>query len=81
MDDINDLGYEDAEVNKTEVIISDTEIAEDTSQTKKRPTRENEGKGIDSLDPTFTEKLYDNLKKKVQFLMNKTKNEVKEKNK
>ena len=43
MDDINDLGYEDAEVNKPEVIIIDTDIAKDTSQTKKRPTREYNG--------------------------------------
>ena len=53
IDDINDSRYEDAEVNETEVIINDTEIVEDTSQTQKLPTRENVGKMIDFLDPTF----------------------------
>ena len=79
IDDINYSRYKDAEVNKTEVIISDTEIAEDTSQTKKRPTRENAGKGIARLDPMFTGKSYDSIKKKLKLLMNKTKNEVKKK--
>ena len=77
IDDINDSRYEDAEVNETEVIINDTEIVEDTSKTHKLTTRENAGKWIDSLEPTFTGKLYYIIKKKVQFLMNKTKNEVK----
>ena len=79
IDDINDSIYEDTEVNETEVIINDTQIVDDTPQTQKQPTRENAGKWIDSLEPTFTGKLYYIIKKKVQFLMNKTKNEVKQK--
>ena len=51
--DINDSRYKDAEVNETEVIINDTEIVEDTSQTHKRPTRDNSVESIDRLDPTL----------------------------
>ena len=34
---------------------------------------------IDRLEPMFTGKVYGSIKKKVQLLMEKTKNEVKEK--
>ena len=71
IEDINDSRYKDAEANETEVIINDTEIVEDTSQTKKQSTRENSGEGMAHLEPTFTGKAYDNIKKKVQFLMKK----------
>ena len=77
IDDINNSIYEDAEVNETEVIINDTEIIEDTSQTQKQPTIENAGKGVARLEPMFAGKLYNSIKKKVKFLMKKTKNEVK----
>ena len=64
--DITDSIYEDEEVNETEVIINDTDKVEDKSKTQKRPTRENSGKGIACLEPTFTGKLYDSIKRKVQ---------------
>ena len=78
IDDINDSRYRGAELNETEVIINDTEVVVDTSQTQKLPTRENAGKGIALLEPIITGKVYDIIKKQVQFLMKKTKNEVKE---
>ena len=77
IDDINDSIYKDVELNEIEVIINDTEIVEDTSQIQKRPTRENARKWISSLKPTFAGKAYDIIKKKIQFLMNKTNNKVK----
>ena len=80
IDDINDSRYRDAEVNETEVIINDTEIIQDISQTQKRPTRENAGKGIARLEPTFTGKTYDSIKKMVQFLMRKRKQSEREEN-
>ena len=73
IDDINDSIYEDTEVNETEVIINDTQIVDDTPQTQKQPTRENAGKGIARLEPTFAGKTYDSIKKMVQFLMRKRK--------
>ena len=63
--DINKSRQEDTDVNEIEVIITDTETVKDTPQTQKRPTRENAGIGIDRLEPTFTVKLYDSIKKKV----------------
>ena len=71
IDDINNSRYENAEVNETEVIINDKEIVEDTSQTQKLPIRENTGKVIDRLDPTFTGKSYNSIRKKVQLLTKK----------
>ena len=62
-----------------EVIISDTEIVEDTSQTQKLTTKENAGKEIARLEPKFTGKAYNSIKKKLQLRMNKTENEIKEK--
>ena len=54
IEDINGSRYKDAEANETEVIINDTEIVEDTSQTKKQSTRENSVEGMAHLEPTFT---------------------------
>ena len=54
-------------------------MVENTPQIQKQPTRENAEKGIAGLEPTFTGKAYYSIKKKVQLLMNKTKNEVIEK--
>ena len=76
IDEINNSRYKYAEVNEVEEIINDTEIVEDTPQTQKRPTRENAIKSIARLEPTFIGKAHDSIKKKVKFLMNKTKNEV-----
>ena len=65
---INDSRHGAAELNETEVIINDTEIVEDTSQTQKRPTRDNSGKGIARLEPTFTGKEYYSIKKNYNSL-------------
>ena len=73
IDDIKDSRYEDEEVNVIEVIINDTYIVEDTSQTQKRPTRENSVKLIDRLEPIFTGKAYDSINKMLQFLIKKQK--------
>ena len=53
---------------------------EDTLQPQQRPNRENAGQVIARLDPTFTGKPYDDVKKKVQFLMDKNKCKSKKKN-
>ena len=79
VDDINHSIYKYIGLNETELIIKDTEIVEVTSQTQKRSTRENTGKWISCLEPKFTGESYNSIKKKVQFLMNKSKNEVKDK--
>ena len=57
----------------------DTSHFEDTPQPQQRPNRENSGQGITYLNPTFTGKTYDDVKKKVQFLMDKKKYETKKK--
>ena len=54
IDDINNLIYEDVELNETEVIINDKEIVYDTSKAQKRYTRQKAGKGIACLGHKFT---------------------------
>ena len=54
IDDINNSRYKDAEVNEIEGIMNDKNIVEDTSQTQKKTTKENAGKGIACLWPSFT---------------------------
>ena len=58
----------------------DTLQFENTLQPQQRPNRENSGQGISPLDPTFTGKTYDDLKKMIQFLMAEKKHETKKKN-
>ena len=65
---IDDSETETRETNHTDM-DEDTSNFEDTPQPQQRPNRENSGKGISRLDPTFTGKTYDDVKKKIQFLM------------
>ena len=58
----------------------DTSHFQGTPKPQQRPNRENSGKGITRLDPTFAGKTYDDVKKKVQFLMDEKKHETKKKN-
>ena len=58
----------------------DTSHFEDTPQPQQRPKRENSGQGTPCLEPTFTGKTYDDVKKKVQFLMDENKHETKNNN-
>ena len=53
---------------------------ENTLEPQQIPNRENDGQGISRLEPTFTGKTYDAVKKKVQFLMDENKYETKKKN-
>ena len=53
---------------------------ENTLQPQQRPNRENSGQGISRLYPIFTGKTYDDVKKKIQFLMDEKKHETKKKN-
>ena len=53
---------------------------ENTLQPQQRPNRGNSGQGISRFEPTFTGKTYDDVKKKIQFLMDKKKHETKTKN-
>ena len=69
VDDINHSIYKYIGLNETELIIKDTEIVEVTSQTQKRSTRENAGKEIARLYPTFTGKSYDSIKKRCNSLL------------
>ena len=69
VDDINHSIYRYIGLNETELIIKDTEIVEVTSQTQKRSTRENAGKEIARLYPTFTGKSYDSIKKRCNSLL------------
>ena len=58
----------------------DTLHFEDTPQPQQRPNRENDGKVIARLEPTFTGKTCNDENKKVQFLMDEKKHETKKKN-
>ena len=58
----------------------DTLQFDNTLQPQQRPKRQNAGQGISRLEPTFTGKPYDDVKKKIQFLMDKKKHETKKKN-
>ena len=89
IDDLNDSRYDNAYIYDSETEVSKTnhtEMDEDTSQfedtpkSQQRPNRENAGQGIPRLEPTFTGKPYDDVKKKIQFLMDKKKHETKKKN-
>ena len=53
---------------------------ENKLQPQQRPNRENSGQGISRLEPTFTGKTYDDVKKKVQFLVDEKKHETEKKN-
>ena len=53
---------------------------EDTPQPQQRPNRENSGKVIACMYPTCTGKTYNDVNKKVQFLMDENKHETKNKN-
>ena len=61
-------------------MTEDTSQFEDTPQPQQRPNRDNSGQGIDSLEPMFTGKTYDDVKKKVKLLMDEKKHEAKKKN-
>ena len=89
IDDLNESRYDNEYIDDSEIEISetnntemdeDTSHLEDTPQPQHRPNRENSGKGITRLDPTFAGKTYDDVKKKVQFLMDEKKHEAKKKN-
>ena len=49
-------------------------------QPQQRTNIDNSGQVISRLEPTFTGKTYDDLKKNIQFLMDKKKHETKKKN-
>ena len=89
IDDLNKSIYGNANIDDSEIEVSetnhiemdeDTSHFEDTPQPQQRPNRKNAGQGISRLEPTFTGKTYDDVKKKVQFLMDKKKHETKNKN-
>ena len=54
----------------------DTLQFENTLQPQQIPNRENSGQGTTRLEPTFTGKTYDDVKKKIQFLMDENKPET-----
>ena len=58
----------------------DTLQFENTLQPQQRPNIENAGQGISRLEPTFTGKTYDDVNKKIQFLIDEKKHETKKKN-
>ena len=89
IDDLNESRYDNAHIEDSETETSETnhtEMDEDvlqfenTLQPQQRPNRENAGQGISSLEPTFTGKTYDDVKKKIQFLMYEKKHETEKKN-
>ena len=61
---IEDSETETSKTNHTDM-EEDTLQFENTLQPQQRPNRENAGQGISRLEPTFTGKTYDDLKKKV----------------
>ena len=86
IDDLNESRYDNAHIEDSETETSETnhtDMDEDTLQfenklqPQQRPNIENSGQGISSLEPTFTRKTYDDVKKKIQFLMDKKKHETK----
>ena len=89
IDDLNDSRYDNAHINDSETEVSkinhtymdeDTSHFEDALQPQKRLNIDNSGQGIARLEPTFTGKKYDDVKNKVQFLMDEKKHETKKKN-
>ena len=86
IDDLNESRYNNAHIDNSETEVSknnhtdmdeDASIFEDTPQPQQRTNRDNYGQGIAHLEPTFTGKTYDDVKKKVQFLMDEKKYEKK----
>ena len=61
-------------------MAEDTSQFEDTPQPQQRPKRQNYVQVIARLDTTFTGKTYDNITKKVKFLLDEKKHEAKKKN-
>ena len=55
----------------------DTLQFENTLQPQQITNRENSRQGIYRLEPTFTRRTYDDVKKKIQFLMDEKKHETK----
>ena len=89
IDDLNKSIYDNAHIDDSETEVSetnhkemdeDTSHFEDTPQPQQIPNRDNDGKGIARIEPTFTGKKYDDVKKKVKFLMDEKKHETKKKN-
>ena len=70
IDDLNESIYNNAHIDDSETEVSktnhiemdkDTSHFEDTPQQQQRTNRENGGKGIARLEPTFTGKTYDDV--------------------
>ena len=89
IDDLNESRQDNAHIHDSDTEVSktnhtemdeDTSHFEDTPQPQQRPNRENSVQGIARLEPTFTGKTYDDVQKKVQFLMDEKKHETKKKN-
>ena len=89
IDDLNESIYDNAYIDNSDTEVSktnDTEMDEDTShfedkpQPQQRHNRDNAGQVIARLEPTFAGKPYDDVKKKVQFLMDEKKYKSKKKN-
>ena len=89
IDDLNESRYDNAHIWDSEIETSETNhtyMDEDTLQfenilqPQQRPNRENAGQRITRLEPTFTGKTYDDVKKKIQFLMDEKKHETEKKN-
>ena len=76
---IEDSETETSKTNHTE-IDKDTLQFENTLQPQQRPNRDNSGKVIARLDPMLTGKIYNDVKKKIQFLIDEKKHETKKKN-
>ena len=78
IDDLNESRYDNAHIEDSETETSETNHTDmekdtlqfdNTLQPQQRPNRENAGQGISRLEPTFTGKTYDDVKKKIQLLM------------
>ena len=89
IDDLNESRYDNAHIDDSETETSETnhiDIDEDTLQfdntlqPQQRPNIENAGQVITCLEPTFTGKTYDDVKKKIQFLMDEKKHKTEKKN-
>ena len=89
IDDLNESRYDNAHIDDSETKTSETNYTEmdedtlqieNTLQPQQRPNRENAEQIISRLEPTFTGKTYDDVKKKMQFLMKKKNHETKKKN-
>ena len=75
MDDIKESRYAKNEGDKEISSENDEakpifgDINEDAREHNVRPVRKNTGTGVNRLEPTFSGKKHDNIKKQVQFLM------------